>query len=84
MVKFWKVFSEVASGKLRCEPIVDALLKSFMSKVSKVERGCVDRICTGQFFDMELATELLLVLGNSRETKSFLQILGLNLRIRRP
>ena len=78
-----KSFPKVAAGKLRCEPIVDALLKSFMSKVSKVERGCVERICTGQFFDAELAMELCLVLGKSKETKNFLQILVLSLRIRR-
>jgi len=67
---------QVACGALRGEPVEEALVKSFVSKMAKVGRGAEERLCSSRFVSPELAMEFLLTMGNSKETRTILQLLG--------
>lgn len=64
----------MASGALQDEPVVQALLKSYLCKAAKLANGAVSRPNTGKFFSPELAMELLIVLGNTKESRSLLEL----------
>ena len=66
----------VASGKLRNEPLVEALFKSVVAKICKQEKGCSERLASSKFFDEERAHELLITLGRGKATENLLQLLG--------
>ena len=67
---------KVATGCLRNEPVVEALFKSYLAKVNKIERGVMTRTGSSRHCSEELAQEMLLVLGDSKDTKRILQPLG--------
>lgn len=72
----FELASQIASGKLREAPLIDALFKSAMAKICKVERGCTQRLNSSRFIDSETALDLMVVLGRSKATENFLEYLG--------
>ena len=72
----FELASMIASGKLKNEPLIEALFRSSMAKLSKVERGCTQRPNSSKFFNPDLALDLVVVLGRSKATEDFLQFLG--------
>ena len=66
----------LAAGKLRGEPVVEALLKSVIAKICRTEKGCTSRPCSSKFINNEMAMELLVVLGKSKASEELLQFLG--------
>lgn len=71
----FEMASKIAPGHLRSEPVVEALFKSALSRLSKISNGSVQRTGTSEFFSSELAMDLLLVLGKSKESHKLLQSL---------
>eukprot|EP00435_Cladocopium_sp_Y103_P049707 s221_g15.t1 len=77
----FEMASKIAAGKLRSEPLVNALFKSALFKISKVEAGAEKRLCTSKFVTPELALEMLVVLGRSKHSEHLLKLLGVNSRV---
>lgn len=69
----FKLAAQVAAGKLRSEPLVEALFKSSMHRLAKMDRGSSQRPNTGKFVNAEMALDLVMVLGRSKTTENFLK-----------
>eukprot|EP00438_Fugacium_kawagutii_P009849 Skav209416 [mRNA] locus=scaffold1411:186413:189705:+ [translate_table: standard] len=76
----FRMASLVASGKMASEPLVNALFKSALHKISRVENGSI-RPCTSKYVNPEMALEMLVILGKSTHSENFLQLLGVNPRV---
>ena len=68
--------SQVAAGKFRQEPLINALFKSASWKLSKLEKGAESRICTSKFVAPELALEMLVVFGGCKQSEHVLKFPG--------
>lgn len=66
----------IAAGKLRSEPVAEALFKSTLNRITKIHRGSVQRTGTSQHFDSELSVDLLMICGKSKECHKMLQSPG--------
>ena len=78
--KEFEMASMIASGKLRAEPVVEALFKSTLSRLSKISNGALQRTGTSEFFANGLSMDLLLLLGKSKESHKWLQPLEFAIR----
>lgn len=78
--KEFEMASMIASGKLRAEPVVEALFKSTLSRLSKISNGALQRTGTSEFFANGLSMDLLLLLGKSKESHKLLQPLEFAIR----
>ena len=72
----FQLAAQVATGKLRNEPLVECLFKSAMAKMCKLDKGATQRPCTSKFVNSEMALELLVVLGRGKAAQNVLQPLG--------
>eukprot|EP00435_Cladocopium_sp_Y103_P015306 s3161_g3.t1 len=69
----FQLAAQIATGKLRNEPLVECLFKSAMAKMCKLEKGATQRPCTSKFVNSEMALELLVVLGRGKAAQNVLQ-----------
>ena len=76
----FEMASKIATGKLRSEPLVNALFKSALFKISKVEAGAESRLCTSKYVNPEMALEMLVVLGRSKQSEHVLKFLRCSMR----
>ena len=77
----FEMASKIAAGKMRNEPMVNALFKSALFKISKVEAGAESRLCTSKYVNPEMALEMLVVLGRSKQSEHVLKFLRCSLRM---
>eukprot|EP00434_Breviolum_minutum_P032853 symbB.v1.2.029056.t1/scaffold3142.1/size62523/1 len=70
-----KVASQIASGALRRDGLIMALMRSAIHMNHAQERGCL-RTKTGQYLDHDALGDLMCSLGNSKETRHLLDRFG--------
>lgn len=70
-----RLAAQVACGKLRADAVVHGLVQSFAAMATKVQDGRV-RTKSGKYMSAELMSDVVSILGNSREARNLMSLFG--------